>query len=1059
MQSVSQAYLDYIEGDSLQFAPKVEIAYMDSSRLKGASVTTSSNLSPIFNPESLIDGYREECFAYAVSDTISSHGEPIIANGTWVAAPEEDDDIVGERGWVSGAMSNASGLFSPTQNIQILYDEAPVNRVFLSTSYYSGRVKDVALNLRIGSTWVPIDIYRFSGSTIDADLGSILYAFKDQTSNFPVFRAHPELYVYHYSIYGNVDSTVKIYDATSIGSVPIFIIDIKEGQTKSITLPKPVGFPNGIYVEVDGNVEGSIGYGFNYIMATGALVEVRSTQHPNDFARMHQVDLMYVEDVSEDVVTMNVSKVREELESTVPVGLTAANSMNLTLDNTSGKYNRDGGSVASKLAVPDVKIFAAFKPISDGVGDVLRQGTFYIDTWQFDSSSMVVDISARDYSKFLQEIETDVGIILADSEAGEGIEALAKFGGVPARKIRADKSYRRTIRYQLPQHYWPMDNVVTNLTSGTANMEDLMAGRNATQVGGLPILNFRPSLVHSERSEFFSPIWSGTNGRRLQVSNSASLNSASEWTVSFLCNVSELPTGNDRYQAVSKWDGSGGAAINYSVGISNLGSISADFTYASQSTRTTFTTPTGVVKPNTTHYVSARFDGPSRAFYIDVDDQRFEFPLSEGSTKTNSAALGIGAYNFTNTSSLDEFRGALAHVSFFSRALDHREIEAQMMASKKDISYFFPHLYSIDETVWSAMTTWAMADIGTFYFDRDDDFHYNFRNSLYEKVNKSFKEVQQTISDDTFVISGSYNAEVQANRIVVMINPMTSINSGFQSIWTPNGEQSLAVTRLGASIGASATSASVSGDLVEQAWPAKGYFKLGNEIIKYGSRNVNTFSDLERGVFGTTPAPHASSKILREARYYDVKYSNAPAIGVQRPFISAEFYYELVDIDLFKATPFAAKVVVSAKEKVIERERPFVWLQGTDLEGESNYFSIAGIPLIEEAGTEEVVEEERFINRQRRGSKKELVIDNKFIQNEKIAATIADYLFSHFKDPVPVVTVETMGLPHLELGDRVKIANLDQLGIVDEEYWIISINTDYDGGLRDSLVLRKVDGF
>ena len=122
-----------------------------------------------------------------------------------------------------------------------------------------------------------------------------------------------------------------------------------------------------------------------------------------------------------------------------------------------------------------------------------------------------------------------------------------------------------------------------------------------------------------------------------------------------------------------------------------------------------------------------------------------------------------------------------------------------------------------------------------------------------------------------------------------------------------------------------------------------------------------------------------------------------------------------------------------------------------------NFFSIAGIPLIEEVGETEAVDKvESLIDNIRKYGNKELLIDNKFIQDEAYAQTLATWIISNYGLPVEIVSVDTMGIPQLQLGDRITLSALDQLDITNKEFWIVQKTTAFDGGVRNSMVLRAV---
>ena len=54
-----------------------------------------------------------------------------------------------------------------------------------------------------------------------------------------------------------------------------------------------------------------------------------------------------------------------------------------------------------------------------------------------------------------------------------------------------------------------------------------------------------------------------------------------------------------------------------------------------------------------------------------------------------------------------------------------------------------------------------------------------------------------------------------------------------------------------------------------------------------------------------------------------------------------------------------------------------------------------------------------------------------------------------------VLQIQAAGLPQLQLGDRIKIGTFDNLSISNKEYWVIQIDTAFDGGIKQTLTLRE----
>ena len=557
-----------------------------------------------------------------------------------------------------------------------------------------------------------------------------------------------------------------------------------------------------------------------------------------------------------------------------------------------------------------------------------------------------------------------------------------------------------------------------------------------------------------------------------------------------------------------------------------------------------------------------------------------------------------------------EFNGNLQGVAFYDRKLTSDEIDKIYVESRIEEVYEFPYLYMIEQTLWEGMLEWATADLGIFYFDEYGNFIYEYRNTLHDEALPRHSIAQYSFSDDVDIISGSRLAEVQSNRVVVTVNPITTINSDEQGIWRAEQGESLVVTKTREVIDDTRTDFLKVQTTGDPLWLKEGYFKIDDEIIGYTSKSGAKLIGLTRGMFGTTAADHGtktysfensvqgfrspyncqisrsgsqfhdgshSIRVLceansetgdpdaaivtgpiekravpsvfesttftvwvysldtarqvrlghqfydrdgdavgfpdygsqslstlggwkqythtftpsgnekywspiiyinnpsdgerhfideltidpvrpkvREVRFYDIEYDQAPAIKVKTPFITAEIFEKRALTESFKADAFTAEVLVSATERAGVGDT--VLLEGVDPTTDLEYaFAIAGIPLVEESDTDEVEEEASELESAiRRHKVKELTIENRFIQNKVYAKVIADHLIEHFKNPVPVMNMSTTGVPHLQLGDRIEISAFDQLDINGIEFWILETSIQYDGGLQQSFTLREV---
>lgn len=73
-------------------------------------------------------------------------------------------------------------------------------------------------------------------------------------------------------------------------------------------------------------------------------ITVLSTKNPNDHARIQEVNAIYQTDVSDFVVSYDLSKTRDLHDSSLPIAGSSSGSLNVTLDNTGKDFNIFGSS-------------------------------------------------------------------------------------------------------------------------------------------------------------------------------------------------------------------------------------------------------------------------------------------------------------------------------------------------------------------------------------------------------------------------------------------------------------------------------------------------------------------------------------------------------------------------------------------------------------------------------------------------------------------------------------------------------------------------------------------
>lgn len=216
-----------------------------------------------------------------------------------------------------------------------------------------------------------------------------------------------------------------------------------------ITLNTMVGYPNmaGVVVEYNsggwvtvfsGTLLATQYYSFwdiDPVNITGLRVTVTSTYGGN-WARISELNAINVVDMSADIMTIEIQEVADQYDSTVPIGTTAANSLNMTVSNMNQSYNQfDINSDFGRYLAVDNKIEVSFgvntAPIgADPVYVYTKMGEFYTDEWTENSDQMTISVTARDFSKFLQQDFMAWGKLWAGLTARQVVGELVRLMGL-----------------------------------------------------------------------------------------------------------------------------------------------------------------------------------------------------------------------------------------------------------------------------------------------------------------------------------------------------------------------------------------------------------------------------------------------------------------------------------------------------------------------------------------------------------------------------------------------------------------------------------------------------
>lgn len=388
---------------------------------------------------------------------------------------------------------------------------------------------------------------------------------------------------------------------------------------------------------------------------------------------------------------------------------------------------------------------------------------------------------------------------------------------------------------------------------------------------------------------------------------------------------------------------------------------------------------------------------------------------------------------------------------FDDHFVSHRYTEMTMQPMS-----VFPFLFGNEITVREIIDDITLADLGRLYIDELGIAKYEPYNAFFEPSIDQHANVQLVL-DDNNIISADFNVQLQANKVVVKLSGVSSNLAGVQSLWRAPDPTTLAVVNLEANVSSTANTLIVS-TTTDPPFSKAGYLVIDNEIIKYNNKTPNSFLQIERAQFGTTAAVHNANTLVREVRYWDVKYDKAPAFNVKSPFITGIQFEspEQIVVLKYEAGPYSAKLVIGASNTVPSGS--IVFAEGTNpLTEKVAYTAISGIPVVIVEQSSQIQEQSAEIsNSIRLNGLKEIVIENRFITDFDHAQKIANFIINKMSTPVPLVNLTSIPTPKNVVGDKIRISSLDAFGIVNGDYWILSKNYVFSESPSQILLLRKV---
>ena len=400
---------------------------------------------------------------------------------------------------------------------------------------------------------------------------------------------------------------------------------------------------------------------------------------------------------------------------------------------------------------------------------------------------------------------------------------------------------------------------------------------------------------------------------------------------------------------------------------------------------------------------------------------------------------------------IDEF--AISNIKFDDQLVKDSYIQTQMQPIQ-----VMPFIYGNDQTITQIMDEISLSDFGRLYYDEFNKARYEHFNRFFESSISQHANVQYTLSDSSNIIDASYNVQLQTNKVTVKTQGVTNNIVSKQGLWRAEDPTTVAVVGLTSSMSNSDISMNVT-STNEPFFPKTGYLMIDNEIVKYGNTTSNSFLSLERAQFDTVAVSHNTNTIVREVKVYDkLSFDKAPAYMVEQPLITNITTVKPPKLELvrYNPTPYGAVLIIAASNNNAVGD--IIYLEGENpITEEKHFSSIAGIPVIVTDNKGDVKEQKVALDDNiRKYGLKEIIIENPFITNLDHAKRLANFIITKMSDPVPILNLNILTVPKLQLGDRIRISTMNSFDIINGDYWVISSDFSYDKSLSQSIVIRKV---
>lgn len=418
------------------------------------------------------------------------------------------------------------------------------------------------------------------------------------------------------------------------------------------------------------------------------------------------------------------------------------------------------------------------------------------------------------------------------------------------------------------------------------------------------------------------------------------------------------------------------------------------------------------------------------------------------------ANSGEVAPTVTRSFIIDEFY-------IYNEHLDDEDVDERYSESQIQPLTNFAFLYGNDQTIKEIINDITFAELGRLYIDETNQAKYEHFFRFFEPSIYQHADIQETISDSTFIVGASFAVQLQCNKVTIPLSGLSTSSGRRQQIWSADDDVTLATVALSSNLASNANVVFFSSS-TDIPFPPSGHIKIGSEIIKYNSRTGNSFANLERGQFQTTAAAHIinnnNASKIREVKYYNITFEKAPAFNIQDPFITAIRVDEpdLIEIHKYLSYPYGAELIVATANTAPIGK--VVFLSGIDRETSyPNATTIAGVPVIVSENKSDIKSQTASVEDSiKKFGLKDVTVESNFINDAVHAQKLANFIITKTQIPVPILVITTIIMPKVQLGDRIRISNLTALGIVNTDYWVISCSRAISSGFSQQMTLRQV---